>query len=278
VRLDLSGPGVPDSLIYFVGTATTLIRLAGITVLTDPNYLHRGQRAYLGRGLWSKRRTEPVFPVGERPTPDIIDLSHLHGDHFDRVARRELAGSTPVLTTPSAARTLRRRGFPAAHGMHTWEMLEVARGDARLRVTATPGRHTLGAGQCLRLPPTMGTVLEFSEHPAARAFTIYVTGDTLMFDELREVRDRFPSLDLMLIHLGGTRILGMLVTMDGKQGADLTELIGAHTTVPIHYDDYGVFRSPLADFEREMRERNPSGMVRYLARGDALPLGAAAVR
>lgn len=99
-----------------------------------------------------------------------------------------------------------------------------------------------------------------------------------MFDELREVRDRFPSLDLMLIHLGGTRILGMLVTMDGRQGADLTELIGAHTTVPIHYDDYGVFRSPLADFEREMRERNLSGMVRCLARGDSLPLGAVAAR
>lgn len=148
-RIDLSGPGVPDSLIYFVGTATMIIRLAGISVLTDPNYLHRGQRAYLGHGLWSKRRTEPAFPAGGMTTPDVIDLSHLHGDHFDRVARRALAGPTPVLTTPSAARTLRRGGFPMAHGMRTWEVVEVARDDARLRVTATPGRHTIGAaGVC----------------------------------------------------------------------------------------------------------------------------------
>ncbi len=30
-----------DPLLYFVGTATTLLRCA-VTVLTDPNFLHRG--------------------------------------------------------------------------------------------------------------------------------------------------------------------------------------------------------------------------------------------
>ena len=30
-----------DSL-TFVGTATTLIRMGGFSVLTDPNFLHRG--------------------------------------------------------------------------------------------------------------------------------------------------------------------------------------------------------------------------------------------
>ena len=39
----------------FVGTATTVLRLGSFTLLTDPNFLHRGQRAYLGKGLWTKR-------------------------------------------------------------------------------------------------------------------------------------------------------------------------------------------------------------------------------
>ena len=43
-----------DSL-TFIGTATTVLRLGSFTLLTDPNFLHRGQRAYLGKGLWSKR-------------------------------------------------------------------------------------------------------------------------------------------------------------------------------------------------------------------------------
>lgn len=34
----------------FIGTATTLLRVGSFTVLTDPNFLHKGQRAYLGKG------------------------------------------------------------------------------------------------------------------------------------------------------------------------------------------------------------------------------------
>lgn len=50
--------GSADSL-TFIGTATTVLRLGGFTLLTDPNFLHRGQRAYLGYGLTSKRLRDP---------------------------------------------------------------------------------------------------------------------------------------------------------------------------------------------------------------------------
>jgi hypothetical protein len=42
----------------FIGAATTLVRHAGFTVVTDPNFLHRGERGYPGNGRWTTRRTE----------------------------------------------------------------------------------------------------------------------------------------------------------------------------------------------------------------------------
>lgn len=51
----------------FLGTATTILRLGPFTLLTDPNFLHRGQRAYLGKGLVSKRLTDPSRQVEELP-------------------------------------------------------------------------------------------------------------------------------------------------------------------------------------------------------------------
>ena len=96
-----------------LGTATCLLSYAGITVLTDPNFLHRGQRAYLGKGMWSVRRTEPALQPAQLPPLDAVVLSHLHGDHFDRVARRGLDHALPLVTTRAAARTLRRQGFAA---------------------------------------------------------------------------------------------------------------------------------------------------------------------
>src|SRR3954453_1042198 len=106
-------PTSSTAALTFVGTATTLLELGSFTLLTDPNFLHRGQRAYLGKGLWSRRLTEPAFDVADLPKLDAILLSHLHGDHFDRVARAELAREQPVLTTREAARTLGRWGFDA---------------------------------------------------------------------------------------------------------------------------------------------------------------------
>ena len=94
-------PTTGDSL-TFIGTATTVLQLGPFTVLTDPNFLRRGQRAYLGKGLWSRRLTDPARSPEELPRLDAVVLSHLHGDHFDRVARASLGRDAPVVTTPQA--------------------------------------------------------------------------------------------------------------------------------------------------------------------------------
>ena len=52
--------GVVPATLTFVGTATTLLRLGPFTDLTDPNFLRKGQLAYLGKGLVSRRRTSPA--------------------------------------------------------------------------------------------------------------------------------------------------------------------------------------------------------------------------
>lgn len=88
----------------FVGNATTLIGAGGLTLLTDPNFLHRGQHAYLGYGLVSKRLKEPALSIDELPPIDAVVLSHLHGDHWDRVSQKRLDHSLPIITTPHAAK------------------------------------------------------------------------------------------------------------------------------------------------------------------------------
>src|SRR3712207_6157745 len=99
--------------LFFVGTATPGLRIGSFTLLPDPNFLHRGQRPFLGYGLSSKRLTEPAVGPAALPALDGVVLSHLHGDHFDRVARHGLDRAAPVVTTAHAARRLRRWGFDA---------------------------------------------------------------------------------------------------------------------------------------------------------------------
>ncbi|HEX5848429.1 MAG TPA: hypothetical protein VFY59_04475, partial [Rubrobacter sp.] len=77
-----------------------------------------------------------------------------------------------------------------------------------------------------------------------------------------------PDVDLALLHLGGTKVLGIVVTMDAEQGLEAMRLIDARTTLPIHYNDYEAFESPLEDFQQAVKEADLEDQVHYLAHGD----------
>ncbi|GAA4983110.1 MBL fold metallo-hydrolase [Kineococcus glutinatus] len=269
-----TAPAQPGALeLTFIGTATVLLRYGDLTLLTDPNFLHRGQWAWLGKGLVARRLTDPALRVDELPPLDGLVLSHLHGDHFDRVARRGLRSDLPVLTTPHAARRLASwHGMRDVRGLRTWDSAELVAGGTRVRATAMPGRHARGALQGV-LPPVMGTLLEFGPLAGPAGFTLYVTGDTLLVDEVREIPRRVGRIDAAVVHLGGTTLPGgLVVTMDGAEGADLVELVRPRQTVPVHHDDYRLFRSPLADFRAEAERRGWADDVRWVARGETVVL------
>lgn len=257
--------------ILFVGTATVVAELGPFTVLTDPNFLHAGDHAHLGYGMTSPRLTSPGLEVDALPPLDACVLSHLHGDHWDHVAEARLRRDLPILAPPRAARTLQRRGFGAAHPLATWDDVVLRRSGAWLRITAVPARH--GPPLLHRaLPPVMGTVWELGHGTGAPRFRMYVSGDTLLHEDLREIPRRYPRLDLGLFHLGGTRVLGVLVTLDAAQGVAAIRLIAPQLSIPIHFDDYPVFRSPLAEFARAVADAGLAHRVRFLARGERHPL------
>jgi L-ascorbate metabolism protein UlaG (beta-lactamase superfamily) len=263
-------PGGPCE-ITFIGTATTLLRFGEFVLLTDPNFIRRGQFVRVAPALVSRRRTDPALTIDELPDLDGVVLSHLHGDHFDRVASRGLARDLPVFTTPHAADRLRRKGFRESVPMGTWQEQTVEKAGARLRITALPGKHALGPVGAL-LPQVMGTLLEY-EAPGREPLRVYVTGDTLPNGELAGIADRFPEIDAAVVHLGGTRVMGVLLSMDGTRGVDLLDTVRPRTVFPVHYDDYGIFHSPLSEFSTEVRRRKPTTEVRYLERGVPQPLG-----
>jgi L-ascorbate metabolism protein UlaG (beta-lactamase superfamily) len=275
------GPDFARGSAYFVGTATVILRYAGFTILTDPNFLHAGDHVHLGYGLTSERLTEPALDISELPPVDFVLLSHYHGDHFDRVAEARLDKRLPIITTEHAAAALRAKGFREARGLEPWERLTVTKGGARLRITSMPGIHGPGPLKFL-LPPVMGSMLEFesASSPGAggAALRLYITGDTLMHDDLKEIPRRFPGIDLALLHLGGTRVLGVMLTMDARQGVEMIRLTRPRKAVPIHYNDYTVFKSPLDDFRRAVEEAGLSERVVYLSHGETYDFEVPAAR
>jgi L-ascorbate metabolism protein UlaG (beta-lactamase superfamily) len=63
-------------------------------------------------------------------------------------------------------------------------------------------------------------------------------------------------------------VLGIMVTMDAEQGVEAIMIVDPRTAIPIHYNDYEVFTSPLEDFKQAVSEAGLDERVHYLSHGD----------
>ncbi|OCF34411.1 hypothetical protein I316_03925 [Kwoniella heveanensis BCC8398] len=298
----------PDGSVTFVGTATTLLHFPPFTILTDPNFLHKGDHVHLGPGVNSTRVTDPAIELEELPDIDVVLLSHYHEDHFDKEVEDKLRRDLPIITTPHAKKCLTEdkavdEKFSEVYDVDTWQSMFVSAVRSSegkdqgitgrsVKVTAMPGKHVppgflekandlLGA-----VPPTNGWMVELGSESHTSVFEtgyrIYITGDTLLVDDLVSIPQRYSDagkpIDLMIAHLGGTTIPSpsiplLMVTMDGKMGVELIKLVKPEVTIPVHYDDYDVFASPLNDFKEEIKKAGLESKVVFLDRGDRYDFG-----
>lgn len=271
IQLDSIAGAIPDfgtGSVFFIGTATVILRYAGFTILTDPNFLHAGDHVHLGYGLTSERLTEPALDIDELPPIDFVVLSHYHGDHFDQIVEEKLDKNLPIITTPHATAELESKDFKNSVPLDTWDSATVTKGEAQVKITSMPGKHG-PAMVDFALPDVMGSMLEFSAGGADNTtLRLYISGDTLLIDELKEIPQKYPNIDLGLFHLGGTRIMGILLTMDAEMGVEAIKLINPKEAIPIHYNDYDVFKSPLEDFKQAADAAGLTERMRYLSHGE----------
>ena len=270
--------------IFFIGNATVLIKYAGFTILTDPTFIHMHEKVPLGYGLDTTRLTNPAMEINQLPPLDIVLLSHFHGDHFDQVAIRELDKSLPIVTNSHAADELSIRGFTNTKKLEIWENTAFTNNNnnnnnIELQITATPGRHG-PFPVAMFLPKVMGSILDFkrkgdrndsnstSTSNSNQLFRIYITGDTTVFDDIKEIPKRYPNIDLALLHLGGTTIMGIMLTMDAKEGLEMFNIVNPKKAIPIHYNDYDVFKSTIEDFQTKVKDAGIEDRVFYLNHGE----------
>ena len=248
-------------LLTHLGGPTTLIEIDGWRILTDPTFDAPGRRYTFGWGTSSRKVSGPARPSATVAPVDVVLLSHdQHADNLDDAGRAVLGQAGTVITTAPAARRL---GLGNGRGLADWESITLAApGRAPLRVTATPARH----GPRFSRPIT-GKVNGFALHrPGEDTAAVWMSGDSVLYDGLREVARRMP-VDVALLHLGGVRF-GFTgparFTMTARDGAELIGLLRPRVAVPVHYAGWTHFRDP----ETVARQTLSGANVRWLTPGE----------
>ena len=122
-----------------------------------------------------------------------------------------------------------------------------------IEVTATPCRHGPPLSR-----PIVGDVVGFAlRWDGQEHGVLWISGDTVLYDGVREVAERL-GVDTALLHLGGVRfpVTGPLrYTMTAHEAVELCRLVRPRTAIPIHYEGWKHFqRGPGGDRAR-IRDR-----------------------
>jgi L-ascorbate metabolism protein UlaG (beta-lactamase superfamily) len=246
--------------ITYVGGPTALLEWGGLRLLTDPTFDPAGEE--YPTATYTLRKTQgPAIALDAIGAVDAVLLSHDHHfDNLDRSGRALLGRAGRVLTTSAGA----ARVGPGAVGLEPWETIELsaAHGGA-LRVTATPARH--GPAHADR-GPVMGFVLAFDDDPANG---VYVSGDTVWYDGVREVSERF-SVRTAVLFLGAARIRAVgdwALTFTAAEAVEAARAFAAATIVPLHFEGWEHFSESRADVESAFREAGLEHRLRWLTPG-----------
>ncbi|WP_326574135.1 MBL fold metallo-hydrolase [Streptomyces sp. NBC_00481] len=253
-----------------IGGPTTLIEIGGLRLLTDPTFDPPGRRYAFGWGTSSRKTAGPALSAAELPPVDAVLLTHdHHGDNLDDAGRALLPGTETVLTTPSGARRLGGN----ARGLAPWDTWKLSSCDGTtVEVTATPARHGPPLSR-----PVVGEVTGFAlGWPGQRYGVLWISGDTVLFEGVREVGRRL-TVGTALLHLGGVGfpVTGPLrYTMTAAEAVSVCRLLRPRTVVPVHYEGWSHFREARAAVERTLSEAPAAvrDVFRWLPMGTATEL------
>jgi L-ascorbate metabolism protein UlaG (beta-lactamase superfamily) len=264
--MDKSSYPVP-LIITHIGTATTLIELDDLTIVTDPYFSPKDTVWTGASGAKLISSYQPGLSLEQLPPIDLVLLSHEdHKDNLDDLGRRLLDGRR-VLTTQDGAKKLAPR--PGVSSLTPWESVEVMGRSGRLyKVMGTPCWHLPG-GECTGFAITADHFGKTDERPNA----IYISGDTVYISELVKLKDQFHIV-LATFNMGKATVPKpggggemLQITMDGEQGVQLLQDLEPDMVIPLHYEGWNHFKETREELGKVLKKHAVESKFKFLELG-----------
>jgi L-ascorbate metabolism protein UlaG (beta-lactamase superfamily) len=219
--------------IWWLGQSGYLLRYGDKRLLIDPYLSDSLTRKYAQTDKPHVRMTERVIAPERLRGIDIITSSHNHTDHLDAETLLPLLASNPeaAFIIPEANRHF------VAERLKTDLAWPVGLNDDVRAVVGGIEVEGIAAAHNALDRDASGNHLYLGYVIRCGRWTIYHSGDTLLYPELAARLRHVGGIDIALLPINGNkperRVAGNL---DGREAARLANEIGAAIAVPCHYD------------------------------------------
>ncbi|WP_119388130.1 MBL fold metallo-hydrolase [Taklimakanibacter lacteus] len=222
--------------------ATLKLDYAGRTILIDP-YLapKHSLPSYTGRSP-NPMVDLPASIESILAGVELVVVSHLHSDHFDKVAKEVVPKHLPLICRPGDEATILAAGFTDVR-----PLLDVFDWNG-LVFTRHEGSH--GVGPVVK---KMGSVMGFTLAAQGEP-KVYWAGDTVLYPPVvKTIAETKP--DIIVTHSCGAKWDGDLIVMDAEQTIATAELAPKSRIVAVHMEALDHATTTRADLRREADAR-----------------------
>lgn len=235
------GPVAPGhAAVTFIGHSSFLLRLPGLTLLTDPIFSERcSPLSFIG----PRRVRAPGQAMSALPRPDCILLSHNHYDHCDLPSLHALHhrfGRIPIYAPLGNKSWLEAKGLGPVIELDWWQSASCR----DRKITLTPARHF--AARTLR---DRNTTLwgGFMIALAGGDERIYFAGDTGFTTHFAPIRARLGAPDLALLPIGAyePRWFMESVHMNPDDAVRAFHVLGARRALGMHFGTFQLTDEPV---------------------------------
>ncbi|MGE5608172.1 MAG: MBL fold metallo-hydrolase [Bacillota bacterium] len=235
----------------WIGHATVLLRMGGMTILTDPVF---SNRIGIGFGLFTggpQRHLAPALSLQELPPIDLVLVSHAHFDHLDRPTLSRLPKRVPVITAHDTADLIRDLGFQHITEMRWGESLQLA----SIKVTSQKVRHWGARTFIDQHRGFSGFVIESGKR------RVLYGADTAYCDYFREA----GKVDLAILGIAAYDPY-IQAHATPEQAWEMADHVRADYILPMHHSTFRLSHEPMNEPIERMLEVAGSGRDRIVVR------------